>query len=271
MPHIFHKKNVGIISLYHCQNIGNNLLKYSMYIILKKYGFESSIISKKFRFTNLSFLKKYSNVRIIKSFSEIRKEDYNLLMVNSDQTWRYWGKDFYDIALLKFAENWNIPKFIYGASIGLNNWPFSKKDEKLAKYLLKNFTGISVRDINLIKLIKEHLGMKAQLVLDPTLLIEKKYYLNIIKNYKSHFNIKNNYILTYIVNSRHTQMKNKMDQFISEASQKLNYSIYNIKLKEEDYIEKFLYGIKNSNLTMILKYLKIYSHLIINETKNYNI
>jgi len=218
-----------------------------MFIILKKYGFESSIISRKFRFTDLSFLKKYSNVRTIKSFSEIRKDDYNFLIVNSDQTWRYWDKDFYDIALLKFAEKWNIPKFIYGTSIGLNNWPFSKNDEKLAKYLLKNFTGISVRELNLIKLIKKHLGMKAQFVLDPTLLIEKEYYLNIIKDYKSHFNMKKNYILTYCVNTAHAQMKKKMDKFINEASQKLNYSIYNVNLKDEGYIEKFLCGIKDSN------------------------
>lgn len=179
-----------------------------MFIVLKKFGFESSIISINIHPTNLSFLKKYTNVRIINSFSEIRKRDYNLLIVNSDQTWRYWGENFYDIAFLKFAEKWKIPKFIYGTSIGLNNWTLSKNDEKLAKYLLKSFTGISVREPNLIKLIKEHLGMKAQLVLDPTLLIEKKYYLNIINGYKSHINIKKNYILTYNI-SLDVQIKKK--------------------------------------------------------------
>jgi polysaccharide pyruvyl transferase WcaK-like protein len=218
-----------------------------MFIILKKFGFESSIISIQTGSTNLSFLKKYANVRIIKSFSEIRKKDYNLLIVNSDQTWRYWDQNFYDIALLKFAEKWKIPKFIYGTSIGLNNWTLSENDEKLAKYLLKDFRGISVREPNLIKLIKEHLGMEAQLVLDPTLLIEKKYYLNIIKDYKGHINITKNYILTYNINLGNPQITKKMNKFISEANKKLNYSIYDIKLQEEDYIEKFLYGIKNSN------------------------
>ena len=218
-----------------------------MFIILKKYGFESSIISIQLKSTNISFLKKFTNVRILKTFSEIRKEDYNLLIVNSDQTWRYWDKNFYDIALLKFAEKWNIPKFIYGTSIGLNKWTFSKADEKLAKYLLKNFTGISVREQNLIKQIKEHLGMKAQFVLDPTLLIEKKHYLKIIKDYKSYINIKENYILTYNVNFENVQIKKKMKEFISEAYKKLNYSIYNVKFQEEEYVEKFLFGINNSN------------------------
>lgn len=37
-----------------------------------------------------------------------------------------------------------------------------------------------------------------------------------------------------------------MNKFISEVNKNLNYSIYNVNLQEEDYIEKFLYGIKNS-------------------------
>ena len=41
--------------------------------------------------------------------------------------------------------------------------------------ILKNFTGISVREKGSIKLIEHHLGFKPTFVLDPTLLIYKKY------------------------------------------------------------------------------------------------
>ena len=235
----FHRKKVGIIGVSHCQNIGNSLLKYSISIILKRYGFEPYLIGIHLKPANISFLNKYTNVRITENFSDIRENDYKLLIVNSDQTWRKNSKNFYNIAFLKFAEKWNIPKFIYGASIGINKW-FSKSDEKIAKYLLKDFTGISVRDLNLINLIKEHLGINAIFVLDPTLLIEKKYFLNIIKNYKNHINIKNNYIFTYKI----TNLKNKINIFIHEASKKLNYSIYDVSLGDKENIEKFLHGIK---------------------------
>ena len=234
-----HRKKVGVIGLSHCQNVGNNLLKYSIFIILKKYGFEPYIIGKQ-KSANISFLNKYTNVRSTNNFTDIKKNDYKFLIVNSDQTWRKRGKNFYNIAFLKFAEKWNIPKFIYGTSIGFNKWKFSKRDEKIAKYLLKDFTGISVRDINLVKLIKKHLGLNAIFVLDPTLLIEKKYFLYIIKNYKNHINIKKNYIFTYKI----TSLKSKMNIFILESSKKLNYSIYNVNKYDEEYIEKFLYGIK---------------------------
>ena len=123
---------------------------------------------------DISFLKNYTNCKIIKkNFSEILKKDYDILMVNSDQTWRKWNqfdKSFYDIGFLKFAENWSLPKFVYGASFGFKNWTYTSSDEKIVKKLLKNFTGISVREKSSINLVKNHFGIKAIFVLDPTLL-----------------------------------------------------------------------------------------------------
>ncbi len=154
---IIKKKNkikIGVISLAHSQNIGNILLKYAIFIKLSQLGFEPYIIGKKSSKHDISLLQQSTNVRIINTnFTEIKENEYDILMVNSDQTWRKWNKDFYDIAFLKFAYNWNIPKIIYGASLGFDTWEFTKKDENIAKYLLKNFTGISVREICSIKLI----------------------------------------------------------------------------------------------------------------------
>ena len=73
---------------------------------------------------------------IIKNnFSEIKRNDYDVLMVNSDQTWRRFDKDFYDYGFLKFAESWKIKKFAYGASLGYDYWKLTQKDEEVAKKL----------------------------------------------------------------------------------------------------------------------------------------
>ena len=142
----FLKKRINFKQL--CAFIGNNLLKYAMHIILSKLGFDPYIIGMRFHNQNISFIKSVTNLRIIKnSFSEIKENDYDILMVNSDQTWRKWNKDykyFYDIAFLKFAEKWNKIKFVYGASLGRNVWQYNKSDEEIAKYLLKDFKSISV-------------------------------------------------------------------------------------------------------------------------------
>ena len=237
------KPKIGVVGLEHSQNIGNNLLKYSIFIILEKFGFDPYIIGTHLKKTNITFLESYTNVRITKDFSEIKEKEYDILMVNSDQTWRKWNENFYNIAFLKFSKKWKISKFIYGTSIGFNEWKFTKKDENIAKHLLKNFTGISVREENLSKLIKNHLGMNAIFVLDPTFLIDKKYYLRIINNYKLNINEGENYIFTYKI--MHNEIKKMMGEFIIEAKEKLNYSIYNVDRHGIEYIEKFLYGISN--------------------------
>ena len=73
-------------------------------------------------------------------------------MVNSDQTWRRFDKDFYDYGFLKFAESWKIKKFAYGASLGYDYWKLTQKDEEVAKKLIANFSDISVREEGAVKL-----------------------------------------------------------------------------------------------------------------------
>ena len=233
------KKKIGIISLEHSQNIGNNLLKYAIFVKLSELGFDPYIIGKKYKHHNFSFISNAVNLRVInRTFKEINKNDYDILMVNSDQTWRKLSRFSYDMALLKFACNWDIPKFVYGASIGTMNWKISKRDIKIAKTLLKNFTGISVREISSIDIIKKKLGFNALLVLDPTLLIHKKYYFNLIKNYKNDVIIDNNYIFIYTVTN-----SIKIKKFINTINSK--YKIYIINIYVKNQILKFIYGISN--------------------------
>ena len=240
----FHKrKRIGIIGLEHSQNVGNNLLKYSIFIKIYELGHFPYIIGRKFRNHNISFLKHIVNLRLINNFSEINENDYDVLMVNSDQTWRRWDYYFYDIAFLKFAEHFQIPKFVYGASLGFENWKFRKKDEEIAKYLLKNFTGISVREKSAKILIKKYLGFNAQFVLDPTLLIDKKYYLNLIKGFKSEIASQLNneeYLFVYIVTK-----PNYFGKYLNYVTNKLKIKIFYLTINNKNQVQEFIYGISD--------------------------
>ncbi len=236
----FNLKKIGVIGLEHSQNIGNNLVKYSISIILKELGFIPYIIGRKFKNHDISFLKTYTKLKVINNFQQIKETNYDILMVNSDQTWRKWDQYFYDIAFLQFAKKWNKPKFIYAASLGLNTWEFTKEDETTAKILLKNFTGISVREKGSIKLIESHLGFKPKFVLDPTLLIDQKYYLKLINNYKNDISIDNSFIFIYTVTN-----STILEQYINKIKNKYNYKIYIINTTMKNNIKKFIYGIYN--------------------------
>ena len=136
---------VGVVGVRHEANIGNNLIKYAISIKLSELGFIPYIIGTVWdSYNNIEFIKQSTNLVILKdNFSEIKKDDYDILMVNSDQTWVKFDKNFFDYGFLRFAENWTIPKIIYGASLGFDKWLFSKRDEKIAKTLLKKFLSLS--------------------------------------------------------------------------------------------------------------------------------
>lgn len=242
----YFKKKVGIIGLSHSQNIGNNLLKYAIYIKLSQLGYNPFIIGTRYINDNISFINESTQMRLInESFDEIKENDYDILIVNSDQTWRKWligDKDpfFYDIAFLKFSEKWEKPKFVYGASIGIDKWELNEKEGEIAKYLLKNFTGISVREKGTIKYIENYLGLKAEFVLDPTLLINKSYYLDLIKNFKNDIIIDDSFILVYKLSESIS-----ITNYINMIKNKYNYKIYYIDFNITNTIQKFIYGIYN--------------------------
>ena len=238
------RKNIkiGIIGLSHNCNIGNNLLKYAISVKLTQLGYTPYIIGKYdyAKHQDIHFIKHHTNLIIIDRFSEIKRNDYDILMVNSDQTWRKFYSNFYNIAFLYFARNWNILKFIYGASLGFKDWKFNKKDELIAKDCLKSFKGISVREIGAVERIKKHLNITPTFVLDPTFLIDKKYYLDIINNFVVDKYIGEDFLFTYIF----TENKN-ITKFIQKASESYNYKIFRVKKYNKNAIQKFIYGLYN--------------------------
>ena len=57
-------------------------------------------------------------------------------MVNSDQTWRKFPySSLYDVSFLEFSKEWKTPKFVYGASLGINVWEYNKNEEIRIKNL----------------------------------------------------------------------------------------------------------------------------------------
>lgn len=246
------KTIIGVMSMSNDNNIGCNLVKFSIYKKLKELGLKPIIIGFTYRHYNIDFLKNHVKLKEIKnSYSDLREEDYDILMVNSDQTWNGGEKNVINRGFLKFAENWTIPRFVYGASLGINYWKFSKDFEVIAKRLLKKFSGTSVRERGAIKIVNKHLGIHPEFVLDPTLIINKKYYLDLIKDYniKINFNFEEDYLFVYQLD-KNILIRN----LIRKASQKFNYKIYKINLKKKNYIENFIFYMNASKAVITDSY-----------------
>ena len=239
------KKRIGVVSLFHLQNVGNILVKFALFKKLKEFGLDPVIICQnKFKNVNISFINRTTILKHIEYFTQLNESDYDYLIVNSDQTWTYFDKNFfYDIAFLRFAENWTIPKFIYAASFGKDKWFYTEEEDKMASRYLQNFTGISFREKGTVKLAEDHLNLTSKpiFVLDPTLTIDKSYYLNEIKNYKRDFDFNEKYIFVYQLDRNRI-----LEKTLAESSLKLNYKIYKLDLNENNYIESFLFGVNIS-------------------------
>ena len=231
------RKRVGIIGFMPDTNIGNNLLKYSMYMFLKNNGFFPILISVKTK-VNIYFLRKKLKIKEIRNYyTDLNENDFDILIVNSDQCWSYEFRNILEIGFLSFAKDWNIPKFVYAASLGHKSWNVSKKVINSAKILVNQFSGISVREYSSIEIIKRNLGIEPYLVLDPTLLLNKFDYLKILDNYNSDIDINENYLVVYILDN-----SNLIQEYIEKISKKLNYRILYISSNCKNYIEKFIFS-----------------------------
>ena len=74
------KKRVGVINLFHMQNIGNILVKFALFKKLKEFGLNPVIICpNKYEEVNISFINRTTVLKHIGDFSELNKSDYDYL------------------------------------------------------------------------------------------------------------------------------------------------------------------------------------------------
>lgn len=172
------------------------------------------------------YFKKHNNFRnaYLKLFpqNEIKKNEleklnnyFDAFIVGSDQVWNINSSQTDYAFFLDFVDN-NDKKIAYAASFGEN--VIEEKDrQKLADEIGK-FNNISVREISGQSICKELINRDVELVLDPSLLLNKEDWENvaILPN-------KKNYLLVYVLE------KNKnVEEYINSLSQKEDLEIIRI-------------------------------------------
>ena len=190
--------NVVLIDKSRYVSLGPWYKKYPIYIkrSINKFIFGKNIIVKadaeQNRFLKTiakytePFIEKYIRRVYTKDFSNIREKDFDVLIVGSDQVWR--PKYFFskiENAYLDFAKEWKIKRIAYAASFGTDEWEYTKEQTSNCATLLKKFNAVSVRESSAVQLCSDNFGVKAEHVLDPTMLLCKEDYIKLFKDYNA--------------------------------------------------------------------------------------
>ena len=112
--------------------------------------------------------------------SQAAKGKYDAYVVGSDQCWRPCYNAFLSSMFLDFVQDKQVKRIAYAASFGTDKWEFTPQQTAVCVPLAKKFDMVSVREDSGVKLCKEHLGVDAVHVLDPTMLLTKEDYRQLI-------------------------------------------------------------------------------------------
>lgn len=240
-----------IFTLNGYANYGNRLQLFALSSILRKSGVDTNVYWPK---TPLDIIKdfiKYQTPIQVRSIKEkklqiftkkyIPKRTTNEVdtaaIVGSDQVWNpSYLEDF------PYLLNTGCSKSIaYAASIGLSS--LSQEQEEMFKNALKNYSAISVREQSAKELLQPLTYKKIEVVLDPTLLLDKSEYEALEKKPKN-MTEGEKYILCYILGNRDHEAA--IEKFAKEKGYK---TIYFSDKRDSRYgIEEFLYLIHHAQL-----------------------
>ena len=146
---------------------------------LKEYSEQNVIKFRQNRYLGISPILK-SNKKLL---DYIERQNFDAYIVGSDQVWRpKYSPNLMTYFLDFVRDNQSVKKISYAASFGVDNWEFTEKETREARKLIILFDLITVRELSGIKLVKDHFNCNATHVLDPTMLLQKEEYINLVKN-----------------------------------------------------------------------------------------
>ena len=160
------------------------------------------------------FIAQYIHSYHINSFNEIgNKNIFDAYVVGSDQIWRPSFPHFeIEDSFLRFDKRPNTIRLSYAASFGVDTWEFTSEQTENCRELAQQFNIISVREDSAVHLCKKYLGVDANLVLDPTMLLEVKDYIKLAENSKVP-NCSEN-LMVYILN-----IDNKKNEIVNKIAE----------------------------------------------------
>ena len=225
------------------------LLKKTEHVFEEQYYNKTYHIKSKY---TQVFINRYLHRDVKADLSLFQKGDYDAFVVGSDQIWRPSYNKRIENAYLEFASGWKVKRIAYAASFGTDAWEYTQKQTQTCGQLLQHFDAVAVREASGVDLCKEHFGVQAELVADPTLLIDREVYVGLFK--KSQTPVSPGDLLCYVLDeSQHTrQCIDKITQLSQLTPFRVNSKIEDKSARLEDQIqpsvEQWLRGFYDAKL-----------------------
>lgn len=147
--------------------------------------------------------------------SQLKKQclNYDIIIVGSDQVWRAEILSNVEDYFLIFLKNKSIKRIAYAASFGKDNPGFSESQKISCGIAISNFYAVSVREDSGLNIIKKYHWTcpPCEVVLDPTLLLNKEEYLDLLRE-KSYPSIIFGYLLDH--SNEKTSIMDKVSQLL---------------------------------------------------------
>lgn len=255
------KKKVGIITIYDMNNYGNRLQNYATVNYLSQKGFQVDTLiikeysvkkiikrllgkkqvehwnviqeSKKYietlnplekeRYTVFrDFSYKYTNVRDVIYYKELKgllSKQYDYFITGSDQVWNPTIGQAASWEFIAFAQK--NKRISWAASFGIDEIP-----NKYIDWIRNNLSmmnHISVREDKAKEIVEQLTEHKAEVLIDPTMMISANEWREISRKPKN-VDTNRNYLLTCFIGNKQENVQNE----ISELANKYNLSIYNL-------------------------------------------
>lgn len=245
---------IALYTITEGENYGNRLQNYAMQEILKKHGHSvKTILENSYknnpRMIAKLYIKRVLNIkndgiaRRIYSFRRFNKKylkfdknkltynkeyhtkgDYECYIVGSDQVWNpnftiTTGASFLDFAGEK-------RRVAVSASFGVKEIKDKKKKEEYAEYL-RNFEAVSVRENSGVGIVKELIGKDVPVLLDPTLMLSKFDWYNIMR--RPHGMKDKKYVMCYLLGKYEEDVIDGLEEYAR------NHSLEIIMLENDNY------------------------------------
>lgn len=212
--------------------------------------FQMAILNKIKRFSQIMvfhrFNQKYIKTKRISHIPNKKEADYFVL--GSDQVWHeQWyntiemKKNMY---LLTFASP--EQKVCFAPSFGVTD--ISKESKSFFREHLSTFPRISVREQSGATLIKELIGVDAEVLIDPTLMLEKEEWRKLSCKPKK-IDVLDTYILTYFLGGRTQRIDTELEKYASL----LNAKVYHIM----DYSQPELFPMGPCEFLYLIDHAKL--------------